>query len=325
MARIIDIAREEDIALAEGRRLLNQGELVAMPTETVYGLAADATNPDAIAKIYAAKGRPAFNPLICHMSDLAMAEDYAVFSPLARRLAEAYWPGPMTLVLPLKENAGIAPAATAGLPTVGVRVPKGFAGKLIARTGRPLAAPSANTSGKISPTTAAHVEADLGDRLQLILDAGPAEVGVESTILKIENDAITLLRPGGIAAAEVEMLTGRPVLRPARKTAIVAPGMMVSHYAPTATVRLDATRVEDGEALVLFGPQTIENAYAARATFQLSETSDLAEAASRLYDTMKLADASGARVIAFAPVPKDGIGEAINDRLSRAAAPRKED
>ncbi|PRX03721.1 UNVERIFIED_ORG: translation factor SUA5 [Martelella mediterranea] len=325
MARIIDIAREEDIALAEGRRLLNEGELVAIPTETVYGLAADATNPDAIAKIYAAKGRPAFNPLICHMSDLAMAEDYAVFSPLARRLAEAYWPGPMTLVLPLKENAGIAPAATAGLPTVGVRVPKGFAGKLIARTGRPLAAPSANTSGRISPTTAAHVEADLGDRLQLILDAGPAEVGVESTILKVEDDAITLLRPGGIAAAEVETLTGRPVLRPARKTAIVAPGMMVSHYAPAATVRLDATRVEDGEALVLFGPQTIENASAARATFQLSETSDLAEAASRLYDTMKLADASGARVIAFAPVPKDGIGEAINDRLSRAAAPRKED
>ncbi|WP_319518826.1 L-threonylcarbamoyladenylate synthase [uncultured Martelella sp.] len=325
MARIIDIAREEDIALAEGRRLLNQGELVAMPTETVYGLAADATNPDAIAKIYAAKGRPAFNPLICHMSDLAMAEDYAVFSPLARRLAEAYWPGPMTLVLPLKENAGIAPAATADLPTVGVRVPKGFAGKLIARTGRPLAAPSANTSGRISPTTAAHVEADLGDRLQLILDAGPAEVGVESTILKVEDDAITLLRPGGIAAAEVERLTGHPVLRPARKTAIVAPGMMVSHYAPTATVRLDATRVEDGEALVLFGPQTIENASAACATFQLSETSDLAEAASRLYDTMKLADASGARVIAFAPVPKDGIGEAINDRLSRAAAPRKED
>ena len=325
MARIIDIERGEDTALAEGSALLLAGELVAMPTETVYGLAADATNPQAIARIYAAKGRPAFNPLICHMSDLAMAENYAAFSPLARLLAEAYWPGPLTLVLPLKQNAGIAPAATADLPTVGVRVPKGFAGKLIAKTGRPLAAPSANTSGRISPTTAAHVEADLGGRLTLILDAGPAEVGVESTILKVEDETVTLLRPGRISVKEVEQLTGRPVQRLARKTAIVAPGMMVSHYAPEATVRLNATHVEDGEALVLFGQQTVENASAARAVLQLSESGDLAEAASRLYDTMKQADASGASAIAFAPVPEDGIGEAINDRLSRAAAPRKKD
>ncbi|TNB48622.1 threonylcarbamoyl-AMP synthase [Martelella lutilitoris] len=325
MARIIDIAVEEDMALAEGSALLLAGELVAMPTETVYGLAADATNPQAIAKIYAAKGRPAFNPLICHMSGLEMAEDYAVFSPLARTLAQAFWPGPLTLVLPLKQGAAIAPAATANLPTIGVRVPQGFAGRLIAETGRPLAAPSANTSGRISPTTAAHVEADLGEKLRLILDAGPAEVGVESTILKVEDETITLLRPGGISAAEVEALTDRRVARLQQKTAIVAPGMMVSHYAPKAAVRLDATRVEDGEALVLFGPCQVENASAAHATFQLSAKGDLAEAASRLYDTMIEADLSGATAIVFAPIPKEGIGEAINDRLSRAAAPRKDD
>ncbi len=324
MARIIDIAVEEDIALAEGSALLLAGELVAMPTETVYGLAADATNSQAIAKIYAAKGRPAFNPLICHMSDLEMAEDYAVFPPLARTLAQAFWPGPLTLVLPLKQGAAIAPAATANLPTVGVRVPQGFAGRLIAATGRPLAAPSANTSGRISPTTAAHVEADLGEKLRLILDAGPARVGVESTILKVEDETVTLLRPGGISVAEVQALTGRPLARPRHRTAIVAPGMMVSHYAPKAAVRLDATRIEDGEALVLFGPSKVENALAARATYQLSAAGDLAEAASRLYDTMIEADLSGATAIAFAPIPRDGIGEAINDRLARAAAPRKD-
>nr|WP_272213948.1 L-threonylcarbamoyladenylate synthase [Marinicella sp. W31]MDC2879892.1 L-threonylcarbamoyladenylate synthase [Marinicella sp. W31] len=192
MARIIDISWDGEVALNEGRALLLAGEIVAIPTETVYGLAADATNPDAIAKIYAAKGRPAFNPLICHMSGLAMAEEYADFSPLACQLAKAFWPGPLTLVLPLSKDAAIAPAATAGLPTVGVRVPQGFAGRLIAETGRPLAAPSANTSGRISPTTAAHVAADLGEKLQLIVDAGAAAVGVESTILKVESNAITL-------------------------------------------------------------------------------------------------------------------------------------
>lgn len=322
MARIIDISREENLALTEGRRLLVAGELVAIPTETVYGLAGDATSADAIAKIYAAKNRPSFNPLICHMADLPMAERYGEFSPLARVLAEAFWPGPLTLVLPLKPGAGIAAAATAGLSTVAIRVPRGFAGRLIAETGRPLAAPSANTSGRLSPTTAMHVEADLGTRLELIIDAGPAIVGVESTILKVDGETITLLRPGGIPAEAVERLTGLSVTRPASPGAIEAPGMMASHYAPDAAVRLNASHVEPGEALIVFGAAVVDNADAAHITLQLSENADAHEAASRLYDLMKQADQSGARAIAVTPIPHDGIGEAINDRLARAAAPR---
>ena len=325
MARIIDISREAELALTEGRRLLIAGELVAIPTETVYGLAGDATDADAIARIYAAKNRPSFNPLICHMADLAMAERYADFSPLARELADAFWPGPLTLVLPLKPDAGIATAATAGLATVAVRVPRGFAGRLIAETGRPLAAPSANRSGRLSPTTAGHVDADLGDRLQLIIDAGPAIVGVESTILKVEGETITLLRPGGIPAEAVERLTGLSVTRPASPGAIEAPGMMASHYAPNAAVRLNVSHVEPGEALIMFGAPVIDNAAAAHVTLQLSKTADTAEAASRLYDVMKQADQSGATAIAVTPIPHDGIGEAINDRLARAAAPRPKD
>lgn len=322
MARIIYISTEEQTALTEAGRVLKGGELTAIPTETVYGLAADATNPDAIAKIYAAKGRPSFNPLICHMSDFAMAERYSIFSPVARKLAHAFWPGPLTLVLPLKTDCGIAPAATAGLPTVGIRVPQGFAGRLIDHIDRPLAAPSANTSGQISPTTAAHVDADLGAKIPLILDGGPAGVGVESTIVKVEDDTITLLRPGGISAAEIEGLTGQHVKRHKAQTAIVAPGMMVSHYAPHAAVRLNARSVSSGEALVLFGRPDITGIESAAAVYQLSETESLAEAASRLYDTMKSADKAGAATIAFTPIPTDGIGEAINDRLARAAAPR---
>ncbi|AJY45275.1 L-threonylcarbamoyladenylate synthase [Martelella endophytica] len=321
MANIIEIGREAE-ALSEGRALILGGELVAIPTETVYGLAADATQPAAIAKIYAAKGRPAFNPLICHMSDLAMAERYAIFDPLARQLAEAFWPGPLTLVLPLFEGSGIASAATAGLPTVGVRVPRGFAGKLIAEADRPLAAPSANTSGRISPTTALHVETDLGDKVGLILDGGPSLVGVESTILKVADGVLTLLRPGGISAEAVERLTGIMPERPFGFTTIEAPGMMASHYAPKASVRLNVTHVEPGEALVLFGDAAVDNGDVARVTFQLSESGDLAEAASRLYDVMIAADASGAEAIAFTPIPGDDLGEAINDRLTRAAAPR---
>lgn len=322
MAQIIDISREENLALAEGRRLLVAGDLVAIPTETVYGLAGDATNGDAIAKIYAAKNRPSFNPLICHMADLPMAERYAEFSPLARALAEAFWPGPLTLVLPLKPDAGIAASATAGLSTVAIRVPRGFAGRLIAETGRPLAAPSANTSGRLSPTTAMHVEADLGARLNLIIDAGPAIVGVESTILKVDGETITLLRPGGIPAEAIERLTGLSVTRPESPGAIEAPGMMASHYAPDAAVRLNASHVEPGEALIMFGAAVVDNADAAHITLQLSENADTHEAASRLYDLMKQADRSGARAIAVTPIPHDGIGEAINDRLARAAAPR---
>jgi L-threonylcarbamoyladenylate synthase len=297
---------------------------IALPTETVYGLAADATNPAAVARIYETKGRPQFNPLICHMADLAMAEDYATFDPVSRALAEAFWPGPLTIVVPLKPESGIHALATAGLDTVGIRVPLGFAGQLIRAYGHPLAAPSANTSGKISATSAAHVAADLGDKIRLILDAGASDVGVESTIIKVENGKLRLLRPGGLPAAEIERVAGTRLVRPkTASAAIEAPGMMASHYAPGAAVRLDATGVADGEALIAFGPAPIAGANTARIALNLSETGDLAEAAANLFDYMKRADASGAATIAFTAIPDEGLGEAINDRLRRAAAPRE--
>jgi len=324
MARSIDITRDRQQAIEAGCAALGEGFPIAIPTETVYGLAADATNPMAIAHIYETKGRPRFNPLICHMADLAMAETHAEFDPVSRALAEAFWPGPLTLVLPLKPESPIHSLATAGLDTVGIRVPKGFAGDLIRTFGRPLAAPSANTSGKISATSAAHVDADLGERIKLILDAGASSVGVESTIVKVEDGKLRLLRPGGLPATEIERVAGQKLLR-SRKTsaAIEAPGMLASHYAPGATVRLDATHVDAGEALIAFGKTAVTGADDARIVLNLSQDGDLAEAAANLFDYMKRADASGARTIAFSAIPDEGLGEAINDRLRRAAAPRE--
>jgi L-threonylcarbamoyladenylate synthase len=326
MARIIPIATDTDKAeaVAAATVVLLRHRPVAIPTETVYGLAADATHASAITSIYETKGRPRFNPLICHMADLSMAERYAVFDPISRMLAEAFWPGPLTLVLPLKENAGIHPLATAGLDTVGIRVPVGFAAELIQRLGRPLAAPSANSSGRISPTTAQHVEADLGEKIEVIVDGGPCPVGVESTIVKVEDGEIRLLRPGGIDADAIEAVTGKTVQRPKASgtAAIEAPGMLASHYAPDASVRLNAARVSSKEALIAFGTGDISGASTAMAVFNLSPDGDLAEAASNLFDFLKRADASGATGIAVAPIPDEGLGEAINDRLMRAAAPR---
>jgi L-threonylcarbamoyladenylate synthase len=323
-ARIIDIATDRDAAVTEACRVLGQGFPVAIPTETVYGLAADATNPSAVTRIYETKGRPRFNPLICHMSDLAMAERYAMFDPISRQLAEAFWPGPLTLVLPLKPDCGIHALTTAGLDSVGIRVPKGFSADLIAAFGKPLAAPSANTSGKVSPTSARHVADDLGEKLELILDGGSAAVGVESTILRVEGERIRLLRPGGLAVEDIERLTGRTVERqdgPA--PAIEAPGMMASHYAPGAAVRLNASSAEPGEALIRFHGLPISGSTDATAIFDLSPEGDLAEAAANLFDYLKRADATGATCIAIAPIPDHGLGEAINDRLFRAAAPRE--
>ncbi len=326
MARIIPIATEKDKAeaITAAIAVLLAHRPVAIPTETVYGLAADATHPAAITSIYETKGRPRFNPLICHMADLAMAERYAVFDPISRQLAEAFWPGPLTIVLPLKPEAGIHALATAGLDTVGIRVPVGFTAELIRSLDRPLAAPSANSSGRISPTTAAHVEADLGKKIDVIVDGGPCPVGVESTIVKVEHGEIRLLRPGGIAVEAIEVVTGKGVVRAKASgtAAIEAPGMLASHYAPNTSVRLNATEVARGEALIAFGPRDISGAEAAKAVFNLSSESDLAEAASNLFDYLKRADASGARGIAVAPIPDEGLGEAINDRLMRAAAPR---
>ena len=327
MASILHIAGQEEEALAQSCAVLARGLPVAIPTETVYGLAADATMPQAVRAIYTVKGRPSFNPLICHMADLAMAERYAHFDPLSRRLAEAFWPGPLTLVLPLKPDSGIAPAATGGLDAVGIRVPQGFARTLIARYGKPLAAPSANPSGRISPTTAGHVDDGLGEKLELILDGGPASVGVESTIVKVEVDGtLRLLRPGGLSAEVIEAVAGVPLKRKAAATATIeAPGMLASHYAPRAFVRLNAHDVAPGEALLKFGNAPVAGEDQAALVLPLSLSGEVAEAASRLFDLMKQADEAGVTAIAVSPIPDEGLGEAVNDRLARAAAPRPEE
>jgi L-threonylcarbamoyladenylate synthase len=323
MADIVDTRTDPEAALARATEALGRGVPVAIPTETVYGLSADATSPQAIARIYEMKGRPRFNPLICHMADLAMAERHAVFDPLSRKIAEAFWPGPLTLVLPIRAESAIHPLARAGLDTVGVRVPTGFASRLLSAFGRPLAAPSANTSGRISPTTARHVADDFGDRLELVLDAGPAVVGLESTILRVEGETIRLLRPGGLDLAAVERMTGRPVIRNEKVgAAIEAPGMLASHYAPDAPVRLEARDVRPGEVLIRFGGAALPGEKDAALVLDLSPAGDLAEAAANLFGYMKRADALGAASIAFSPIPAVGLGEAINDRLQRAAAPR---
>ncbi|MEJ8310502.1 L-threonylcarbamoyladenylate synthase [Agrobacterium larrymoorei] len=324
MARHIDIEQQPEEALDEAVHVLEAGLPVAIPTETVYGLAADATNPEAITRIYETKGRPQFNPLICHMASIAMAEQHAVFDPISRKLAEAFWPGPITLILPLRKESPIHSLATAGLDTVGIRIPKGFASALIEKLGKPLAAPSANSSGKISSTSAAHVEADLGQKVDLILDGGAAPVGVESTIIKVESDgSVRLLRPGGLVAEDIERVAGIRLIRPATASAAIeAPGMLASHYAPGASVRLNATSVQSGEALIRFGGEPVAGQEDAIAVLDLSPTGNLPEAAANLFDHLKLADASGAATIAVTPIPHTGLGEAINDRLERAAAPR---
>jgi len=317
VAEIRNAAEAMDEALA----LLRAGEIVAIPTETVYGLAGDATNGAAVAKIFEAKGRPRFNPLIAHVATMAMAEEIAEFDPLSRKLAEKFWPGPLTLVLPLKPGSAIHPLVTAGLDTIALRMPRGFGAKLIERLARPLAAPSANSSGRISPTTAAAVADDLGDRIRLVVDGGSTPVGLESTIVKVEDGKLRLLRPGGIAAEELEAAAGAALVRGA-KNGVEAPGMLASHYAPGALVRLNAQDVAASEALLAFGPQRAKNAEGAAAVLNLSETGDLREAASNLFSHLQALDRSGAKMIAVEPIPHEGLGEAINDRLSRAAAPR---
>lgn len=319
MAIILGIDEKAILAAAD---TLAQGKLVAIPTETVYGLAADATNGSAVAGIFAAKGRPHFNPLICHVSDIAMAERYAEIDPVSRQLIDAFWPGPLTLVLPLKPNSGIHPLVAAGLDTIALRMPRGVAGKIIAALDRPLSAPSANTSGKISGTNALAVEVDLGSKIAMILDAGPSEVGLESTIVKVEGDAILMLRPGGLAAEEIEAVIGRKLGRIDQRAAIQAPGMLASHYAPSAAMRLNVHEVLAGEALLAFGPQRANGYSDAAAVLNLSDAGSLHEAATNLFDFMKRLDAVGCTMIAVEPIPFNGLGEAINDRLVRAAAPR---
>lgn len=301
--------------IARAADLLRAGQLVAMPTETVYGLAGDATQGRAVASIFAAKGRPRFNPLIVHVADADAARALAEWDDAAQALAEAFWPGPLTLVLPRHDGAGLSPLVSAGLPSVALRVPAHpVARALLAEFGRPVAAPSANPSGGISPTTAAHVLEGLSGRIAAILHGGACTVGVESTILGLTGAAPVLLRPGGVPAAEVARVLGQAPQAPAAHGGVTAPGQLASHYAPGAAVRLGATERRPGEALLGFGPVAGD--------LNLSPSGDLAEAAANLFGHLHALDAPGARTIAVAPVPECGLGAAINDRLRRAAAPR---
>lgn len=294
------------------------GGLVALPTETVYGLAADATNGEAVASIYEAKGRPSFNPLIVHCDSLEMAMQYGVFSDQALQCAQHFWPGPLTLVVPYKKGAGLSDLVRAGLDTVAIRVPMGKSRQIIGAYGKPIAAPSANLSGKISPTSADHVSAQLNGRIDLILDGGPASVGLESTIVSFVEGQPVLLRPGGLSIEMLEAHIGAPLRHHASDGKIKAPGMMLSHYAPNATLRLSATEIDDEDGALTFGATTLT----ARHTLSLSEDGDLKEAAAKLFSCLTQFDTLGVKKIAVAPIPTTGLGLAINDRLVRAAAPR---
>lgn len=306
--------------IAKAGQLIRDGALVAFPTETVYGLGADATNGEAVARIFAAKGRPSFNPLIVHVPDLAGAERLAHLTPHGRKLAAAFWPGPLTLVMQRRTDAPIADLATAGLPTLAVRVPSHpVAQALLAASGRPVAAPSANRSGHVSPTLAQHVKEDLGNRVDLILDAGAAALGLESTVIDVSGETAVLLRPGGIPAEAIEAVLGTTLSAPVNNPeAPTAPGMLASHYAPTARLRLNATAALDNEALLAFGPA----APSRRMVINLSPAGDLTEAAAHLFAALRAFDAAGYDAVAVMPVPGEGLGRAINDRLRRAAAPR---
>lgn len=304
--------------------ILREGGLVAFPTETVYGLGADASDAAAVTGIYAAKERPRFNPLIAHIPSLAAAMEQGSFDDAARRLAQAFWPGPLTLVVPFAASCTVSDLARAGLDSVGLRVPADpLALDLLTAVGRPVAAPSANRSGRVSPTTADHVLGDLDGRIDAVLDGGPTPVGVESTIVSCLDGEPRLLRPGGVPREAIERVLGQrlPDLGDIGPKPL-APGMLASHYAPRAQVRLNADAIRDGEAALIFGPGAPDRLERATMVLNLSERGDLAEAAARLFSSLRRLDASGAATIAVVPIPSSGLGEAINDRLARAAAER---
>ncbi len=309
-------------AIREAAGALRSGRLVAFPTETVYGLGADATNGRAVAGIYAAKGRPQFNPLIVHVADAGEAARLASLSPLALKLADAFWPGALTMVLAKRADCPVADLATAGLDTIAIRVPSHpIARALIAAAVVPIAAPSANRSGHVSPTTAAHVDADLGDQVAIILDDGPSPVGVESTVVDLSGAQPKLLRAGGVPTEAIETVLGAPLARATDMAGErpASPGQLASHYAPRAAVRLDAAAARPGEALLAFGPTVPSHG---GPTINLSPTGDLNEAAANLFAALRSLDATGVETIAIMPIPSSGLGEAINDRLRRAAAAR---
>ncbi len=322
------IVEASDAGIVRAATDLRAGRLVAFPTETVYGLGADATNGRTVAQIFEAKGRPRFNPLIVHVADRAAAERIARFTTKARRLAEAFWPGPLTLVLERRPEAGISELVSTGLDSVAVRVPAHPVAQALLRTaGVPVAAPSANVSGHVSPTTAEHVAADLGEKVAVILDGGPTEHGLESTVLDATGDRIVMLRPGAATREAIEAVLGEPVgsdgrsdvaggARPGRPR---SPGQLASHYAPRTRVRLGATDLREGEVLLAFGPPLPG---AEGRSVNLSPSRDLIEAAANLFAALRRLDATGAETIAVMPIPETGLGEAINDRLRRAAAGR---
>ncbi|MBL4619572.1 MAG: threonylcarbamoyl-AMP synthase [Marinicaulis sp.] len=304
--------------------IIRKGGLVAIPTETVYGLAADATNDRAVARIFEAKGRPQFNPLIMHVANIEMAAQYVHFPPLAEKLAKAFWPGALTLVLPRREDCAASLLVSAGLDTIAIRMPNHkIAQDLIKAVDRPLAAPSANKSGSLSPTLPEHVRDSLGYKVDMILDGGACSIGIESTIIKIDGDSAVMLRPGGITCEEIKSVMGMPLsTTPSAGAQPEAPGMLPSHYAPRASIRLNVVTPKPDEAYLALGHAQVNTPY----RLNLSESGDLCEAAANLFAHMRALDdicsAHNLSGIAASPIPMDGLGEAINDRLTRAAAPR---
>jgi len=307
--------------ISEAARLLRTGELVAFPTETVYGLGADATNDRAVAEIFAAKGRPRFNPLIVHVPDAAAARGLASFDARAERVAERFWPGPLSLVLPRSPKCPVSLLASAGLDTLAIRMPSHpLALALLRETGRPLAAPSANRSGRVSPTTAAHVLEELGGRIAAILDGGPCSVGIESTVLDLSGPAPALLRPGAVTREELAQLIGPVAGQSETGSAPRSPGMLESHYAPHLPLRLEVREARPKEALLAFGQGAAPRGFAE--TRWLSRSGDLTEAAANLFASLRALDRPEFSAIAVMPIPERGLGAAINDRLRRAASPR---
>jgi L-threonylcarbamoyladenylate synthase len=304
-------------AIRRAAQALARGEIVAFPTETVYGLGANALDARAVAKVFAAKERPRFNPLIVHVPGLAEAEDYGLFNATARRLAEAFWPGPLSLVLKRRSTCDIAELVSAGLDTIALRAPAHpVAQELLAQARLPIAAPSANRSGRVSPTTAAHVEVELGDRPSVILNGGPCPLGIESTVVNVIGGAPSLLRPGAVPREAIELVLGAPLATARAQERDASPGQLATHYAPGTRLRLNATTAGASEALLAFGPNAPPGA---RLTINLSESGNLEEAAAKLFAALRELDQTGAEAIAVMPIPAHGLGEAINDRLQRAA------
>ena len=314
-------------AISEAAALLRSGALVAFPTETVYGLGADATNGEAVASIFEAKGRPHFNPLIVHVADITVAHRLAYIPDGAQRIAEAFWPGPVTLVLKRRADSGLSDLVSAGLDTVALRMPDHpIARSLLVAAGRPLAAPSANRSGHVSPTQAQHVAEDLGDKVAMVLDGGPTAHGIESTIIDASSERHVMLRSGSVPGLAIEQALGLKLVRSLQAESLKprASGQLASHYAPRAKVRLNVTHgFGEGEAVLAFGPFEASRHRTVSGPFiNLSERADLIEAAANLFAALRKLDAQGVPSIAVTPIPEQGLGEAINDRLTRAAAPR---